>query len=47
MRLGSAWAHSLLACGFWFALFSPWTKEAVNFWYRMLIETGMLGSFAR
>lgn len=46
MRLGSVWALSLLACGFWFAMFSPWTKEAVNFWYTMLIATGVLGSFA-
>lgn len=44
--IGAVWALSLVACAFWFAMFSPWTKGEVNFWYTMLAATGVLGSFA-
>ncbi|NDD62630.1 MAG: MFS transporter, partial [Acidobacteria bacterium] len=31
---------------FWFAMFSPWTKDTLNFWATMLIATGVLGASA-
>jgi len=32
----------LIALGFWFMMFSPWTKDSVNFWYAMLAATSVL-----
>jgi len=31
-----------IAAVFWFMMFSPWTKDAVNFWYAMLAATTTL-----
>lgn len=37
---------SLVAMGFWFLLFSPWTAGTVNFWAGMVVATGVLAGSA-
>ena len=44
--LRTVWALSSVAGAFWFAMFSPWTKDTLNFWATMLIATGVLGASA-
>ena len=36
----------VVALAFWFAMFSPWTAERVNFWAMMTLATGVLASLA-
>jgi len=35
-------AGFIIAFAFWFLMFSPWTAEFFNFWYTMLVATGVL-----
>jgi len=32
----------LIAVVFWFVMFSPWTKDSVNFWFTMIAATSVL-----
>lgn len=32
----------LIAAGFWFIMFSPWTAPHINFWYVMMAAAGVL-----
>ncbi|MEP0815174.1 MAG: CPBP family intramembrane metalloprotease [bacterium] len=36
----------ILAAGFWFMLFSPWTKSLVNFWGTMALAASLLTVYA-
>lgn len=35
----------ILAAGFWFILFSPWTKSLVNFWGTMALAASLLTAY--
>ena len=37
---------ALTAAAFWFVLFSPWTKEYVNFWIGISLFSGSLAAYA-